>query len=614
MTMIIATTLDKPKCNNEPSDCQFTDGVVHQSVVAWVLLFTYWLVLCVAVFGLWLLALNFGSELELPPTPPEIISTSTTTPYVNPYYYAHRHDSSQERQLPTREFRAYIAATHRYANYTLDPRLYLVLPCGTALLAAGTIMLGGVFSRKLFSTTAGLHTSAVLWVLVLVIMILYNANAVNFYSENTLLASGWVVGVHASLLLLLSLQLVMTIWELRRQKTGWPTLVPGQIFTLGAMLIAGRMTLSVYFTLNFYNSWMIFGVQDFSTNLDFWPSSVLRFPEQYVLPCATACAYGGTVVIQDLFSHFMGPVNNVLRACTATVCALLYISIAVITSPLFVKIIIGSFVRPTLMVLAILTSILSVLQAILCFVIPDVLKETPEVFRVMVSRLQSSARFASERGFRPSSITLANVEDAVDTGKNIVNEDITCNFFLLLVQVQACVAAVLAVSGDWSNLYITWGTVVMLCGDAAVLTRILPSFLVQLAAFTRIKAARFLQVTCLLLECALLLVGSVATFCMDTSVGHTAAAVVNLILGFCLLNKVTFKKVVGSDGGGSSTRNVSTTTTSSTSITNTSNNSILTSRETEGSENIGKEEKPLTEAGPAEADQHEAIENTKIVS
>nr|XP_053638579.1 uncharacterized protein LOC128693130 [Cherax quadricarinatus] len=55
-------------------------------------------------------------------------------------------------------------------------------------------MLGGVFSRKLFSTTAGLHTSAVLWVLVLVIMILYNANAVNFYSEKNTASVWWVVG------------------------------------------------------------------------------------------------------------------------------------------------------------------------------------------------------------------------------------------------------------------------------------------------------------------------------------------------------------------------------------------------------------------------------------
>ncbi|XP_045605439.2 uncharacterized protein [Procambarus clarkii] len=420
-----------------------------------------------------------------------------------------------------------------------------------------------------------------------------------------LVASAWVIGVHAALLVLLSLQVVVSMWELRRQKTGWPSLQLHQLFTQGALLLLARTTLVVYLTINFYKSWMLFGVPDYKTNLGYWSSSVVRYPEAYVLPCATACAYGASVVIQDIFSHLMGPLNNPLRACTAMICALLYIGLAVVSSPLFVKVVIGSYyVTPTLMILAILTSILTFLQAILCLTVPDILRETPEAFSVLARNISGEM---SERRPKQTLSTLATVEDAASgtSTKKLLGKNLSEHFFLL---VPASVAVLLTASGEWNSIRNSWGSVVMLCGDAVVLGQILPALVVEMLTSAHHKASLCLQACYLIVECTLLFIGTAATLCVDRSVLPTAAAVVNFSLGCYLLNKMSefkMKPPITKSTSTTATISTSTTTDTTTSKATTKGKRYFRGRD---------DEEPLTEAGPADAHQHDQDGHAPVVS
>ncbi|XP_069157279.1 uncharacterized protein [Procambarus clarkii] len=197
MTVMTAPSLKKPNASEPPDhEGNVANNAVKTSVVAWVLLLTYCLLLFVAVFGLWLVAINFGSPVEPSPKPPVTSPPSNTTPstYDNPYLnYGHKHDSSALRKMQSLEYKTFVSTSYRYANYGLNPKLYVVLPCGACVIASGIIILGGLFSRRVFATTASLHTSSVLWLLTLVTTLVYNANA-NKINNERLLPGGVCLG------------------------------------------------------------------------------------------------------------------------------------------------------------------------------------------------------------------------------------------------------------------------------------------------------------------------------------------------------------------------------------------------------------------------------------
>ncbi|KAG7168226.1 hypothetical protein Hamer_G016870, partial [Homarus americanus] len=366
-------------------------------IVGLVLVTTYWLLLCVGLVGLWMVMTAFGTgEDHLPPPPPVFVPATTPEPYVEQYtQYGHRHTQDSISREEDQVYQQYVSDTYRHANYGLDPRLYLVLPCGACVVAAGVLAMAGIFSMAVFSTTASLHTSAVLWVLTLATTLVYNSllSWWDVQLDALLLTSSWVVGIHTALLLVLSLQVLLATWELRRQRTGWPTFQLSNVFTLGALMLTTRLVLALYQAANFFQSWMMTGVHEASDS-ESWYSPVFKYPELYVFLCSTACVYGATVAVQDTLSHFMGPVHSHLMGFTDVISAIFHGCVAVVASPLFVEAFVGSYlVSPVIMILAIVVCNVTFAQAIVCLVVPNVLWTPPLVIRTIASHLSSMDLF-----------------------------------------------------------------------------------------------------------------------------------------------------------------------------------------------------------------------------
>ncbi|XP_042881957.1 uncharacterized protein LOC122259321 [Penaeus japonicus] len=197
-----------------------------------VLILSYRIFLGLTVLGLLLASFNFGyGPISEKPEPLVDISSMNWTEigFDSEEYYMHRD---------------YVKKTENYGTYELVPSFYVILPCGVGMLFAGVFVMVDIFLKDIVETTVGLYNSFGLLSMVLGFTGAYQHRATYIPNgfEKFMLSYEWVTAFHSLLLILLILQIILSIWELRRRNIRWPTVHFSHFCTIGVL---ARATLLV---------------------------------------------------------------------------------------------------------------------------------------------------------------------------------------------------------------------------------------------------------------------------------------------------------------------------------------------------------------------------------
>ncbi|XP_045608060.2 uncharacterized protein [Procambarus clarkii] len=484
--------------------------------VAWVLLLTYGVLLIIGGFGIWKSIESTWKNMQNPPNPP-----NTTTAVLKQWNFNRLNQPPQDDQH-------YVKANSScYANYYEDPRLYLIMPCGVAVLISAVLFLGGICSRKIFATTVGLHSSLGLWILILLTAIMYQT--IDWKPDDIFYSTfGWVIGIQGGMLLMVTIQIILAMWELYRQRAGWPNVYFTHFFTAEIPVLASRVTLGI-FAIIFMESSLIRRELRASIPFSNYENfQHLCYPEYYVLPCIVVSLYGVIVSSEGILSLLFGKVHNQLMACTALISAICYAALAIVTSPVFVRAVIGPVrITQLVMIFSCASSILSFLHAIACLAFPSGVRSPPRFIKTFADRL-SSIEFSVE-GFNireALSSSSAAVSSAAVTLRNEFQESNTLCWNIISL-VVSLLAIILISSGFVGNYY--WPSILMLCGDAVVFFRSMPAAVTELAYHQLDNVPVLWKVLQIIPEDIILLTGSIGAFCYLYPAVHVASGIINIL-------------------------------------------------------------------------------------
>lgn len=487
--------------------------------VQWLLLTSYAVLLSVGGVGLWVSVNNFWEEephAPVPPQEPEITTTTTTTTR-SPYDYNHRDNMN----LAPKTYRDYISATWNYARVTNDARLYMVLPCVVSMVVAALVLLPGLCSRKFFSSTYSLYSTLCLWILSLTWIIVYQ-NVVGSYSHMNMDSVGWIVGFQTGLMLLLSAQIVLCVWELRRSRSGWPTINLRSLLTAEALFVAARITLTVFAIQSLADCQIIRGYSKENENDygDYSRNAGIRYPLPLTLACLSAACYSAVATMETGLSMLLGKLHTRMTGITTLLSALCCATVAVITSPVIVKTLVQpAYIYPETMYLSISLSVVTFLHVITCVGFPAASRSSPEIVNKILNgvmpAIHSLGSFAMNgQLWQP---TRSENKEKLDFGFNFASSVFT-------------VFSIIIIAAGWdSPMYRAWGSVVVLCANSAILTRTLPPAVMQLKFKQAETTPVYQKLMCMTLETIALLVGSIA-MCARLYYGiEIFAGVINLL-------------------------------------------------------------------------------------
>lgn len=487
--------------------------------VAWALLFSHGALLAWCGIGIWVLVTLPSKDSESPPVAPTPNVTTEPSDDKNRHSYNYNYLREVQRRD---ELDKYMAATGKYARYNDDPRLYSIVPCGVSAIVAAGLVMAGICSRKTFATTVGLYSSLGLWIAVFVTLMTYQ-NSVLDASDLLVSTLPWVLMFQVGLLLLLSLQVGLAMWELRRQKTGWPNIYLTHLFTFETYLLVARVTLAAFTLICLINSPMLDGLYD-TSELNIY----VRYPDYYVLPCVVASLYGLIVSSEGLMSTLLGAVHSKLMLGTTLISAICYMALAVVASPIFVRAYIGPYRMYSLvMIFSSLLSIVSFIHAIACLVFPSSIRTPPSLIKIIANKL-SSVVHSSKDFIIQEALSLTSFKDysaaLPEKSKFRLPRTLCLNVFSLVLSL---VAIILICSSGFRN----WSGIVMMCGDVAVFSRTMPVVLTHLLGYQTYELPGLVKSSQFFLEIHLLLIGSIGSFCNPWYELQLVSGIVNCVLG-----------------------------------------------------------------------------------
>lgn len=490
------------------------------SCLPWLLVASYAVLLGVGGVGIWVSANNFWEEEPLPPIPPQEseITTTTTTTTPNPYQYNRR---DRENFAPD-TYKEYIYSSRHFARATSDARLYVVLPCAVSMLVAGLVLLAGLCSRRLFSSTFSLYSTLCLWILTLTWLIVYQ-NEVAWYSDLNLDSVYWIVGFQTGLMLLLSAQIVLCVWELRRSRSGWPTINLHNLLTAEALFVTARLTLTAYVILFLADSQMIRGYsrknEDHYDDFDNM-SPAIRYPLVLTLICLSAACYSAVATLETALSMLLGKLHTCMTGISTLLSAVCCVTVAIITSPVIVRVVIQpQYIYPKTMYFAIGLSVVTFLHVIACVVFPTALRSPPEIvdtiLNSVVSAINSLGSFRiREQLWHPE---LPEKKERINFIFNL-----TSSIFTLI--------SIIIITSVWdSPMYRAWASVLVLCVNSAILLRTLPPVVMQLKFKQAENTPMNQKLMSLILETVPLLVGAIAMCARLYYPGEIFAGVINIL-------------------------------------------------------------------------------------
>ncbi|XP_069172051.1 uncharacterized protein [Procambarus clarkii] len=501
------------------------DKVTMNTRVAWILLFTYIVQLVLGGFGLWVAVQFSQRDAQSPPIPPTTTTALPTTLPPSQRNGYQRWDYHHESIEQTKEYREYVMATKRYADCAQNPRMYIMVPCSVAVMIAAGLVVSGICSRKTFTTTTGLYSSLGLWIVILLIAVLYQS--VDWKPDSDFYSTlKWVIGLQVGLLLLLVLQIALAIWELRRQnKTRWPCINITHLFTVEMILLVTRLTLGIFIITFFNYSRIISGFWEG----DMWDSPRVRYPEYYALPCIIAALYGVIVSGEGIGSLLLGKVHNRLMTFTTFMSAICYAALAVLASPVFVRVVIGPYRMPQdEMILAIASSIMSFLHTIACLAFPIGVRTPPHFIRTIaeiMSKEFSMNEFNIKEVLSSSSAAMSSAALTLRSKFRRCNT-LHCNIISSALSVLAIILLGIGSGGYGGTL---WPGILMLCGDVALFLRSLPEALSELV-YHHYNETNLLKIMHLSLENTILFIGSIGAFSNGWPATQVVCGVINIVI------------------------------------------------------------------------------------
>lgn len=445
--------------------------------VSWLVLFSYAVLLFIGLVGLWLWGINFGYQEASPPTPPpeNITATTTTTPppSANSYYYRERHEVPQA-------YKDYVDQTTIFAQLTIDARFYLAPLCLVCLVVGGFMLLVGLCSRRLFGSTCSLYSSLCLWILTLVMAIIYQNNQswrpFPSFADTTV----WVLSYHLLLLLFLPLQMLLCVWELRRQQAkDWPTLNFRSIFTMEAVLLASRLTLTGFTFAVLLHSMMFRGFRGESDPRyedSYYETPRVRYPIQLALVCFSAACFNAVATMETALSMLLGKLHRFMTTLTCLLSGLCCVSIAVLCSPIFVRLAIGPYTMyPGTMNWAIGLSLVTLLHWLARLILPSTLSTPPRILTLIMDRLAEVTSLSDivamiQTQGNKGMVLLPKTMKNMKYGKHIKVASVIFSIISL---------AIIGVSAGDTPTYKMWGHVMVLCANTVTILRTLPPLVTE---------------------------------------------------------------------------------------------------------------------------------------
>ncbi|XP_064108282.1 uncharacterized protein LOC135216742 [Macrobrachium nipponense] len=171
--------------------------------VTWVLMTFHIVVLIVSAIGIWSL-FSFPT-----PTKPEPIEVNITSRSDTSYDYDDRDRVSPE---DSKKLKEYGKVTVLYSDYDRDPRWTLGVPSAINILVLLPLVLAKLCSSKIISTTTGLYSSMVLWVLNLSGFI-FIQNMISSYNMVTFFNSHYLILIAFQLSTLIILTFQVRFWS-----------------------------------------------------------------------------------------------------------------------------------------------------------------------------------------------------------------------------------------------------------------------------------------------------------------------------------------------------------------------------------------------------------------
>ncbi|KAK4308843.1 hypothetical protein Pmani_019489 [Petrolisthes manimaculis] len=262
---------------------------------------------------LYLVVSNFNVTEGPPPTlPPTLPPSPSTTP--SSMIYSRRQDSKDtqgEREF--RHYLGYILDSDSYTRLNNDARLYVFLPSAVSAITSLSILMA-LCCIDIFTTTVSLYTSFALGVLTLTCTLISQSH-VNVEDEDFFQMTVWMMASFIALLLLLSLQTVLTIWELRHQSAAWPIINWMNFFTWNTAFLVARMVLGVYVIISLCESPFTRGIYTKCTNdWNDWSCPHVRYPIWLSLPVMGTATYSLLVTFEAFFSYYLGISHRPWRA------------------------------------------------------------------------------------------------------------------------------------------------------------------------------------------------------------------------------------------------------------------------------------------------------------
>ncbi|KAK4308844.1 hypothetical protein Pmani_019489 [Petrolisthes manimaculis] len=366
---------------------------------------------------LYLVVSNFNVTEGPPPTlPPTLPPSPSTTP--SSMIYSRRQDSKDtqgEREF--RHYLGYILDSDSYTRLNNDARLYVFLPSAVSAITSLSILMA-LCCIDIFTTTVSLYTSFALGVLTLTCTLISQSH-VNVEDEDFFQMTVWMMASFIALLLLLSLQTVLTIWELRHQSAAWPIINWMNFFTWNTAFLVARMVLGVYVIISLCESPFTRGIYTKCTNdWNDWSCPHVRYPIWLSLPVMGTATYSLLVTFEAFFSYYLGISHRPWTIITLVESGLGYILITIL-----------------------LESPLATFQSLLpCSVKND-----------LVSVIQA----------------LNEVCDKVKSSRNCINNYVSGLMSLALIFMM--------LTNWWGHLEDHWGMVVLFAVNISILCRVIPS-------------------------------------------------------------------------------------------------------------------------------------------
>lgn len=410
--------------------------------------------------GIGFTALNFGRPVKLPPVHPTINNTEdATTPKPSGYYY------DRDRVTVPKEIQKYSEATRLFSDHSRYAGVLLIVPSGVCAIIAASLILGGLCSRKIFSTTIGLYSSLALWIITLASLIIFqNTMASILLPEDLWAAFPIVCGIQAALLVTITTQTV------------------------------GVFALSVLISSDFW-----FGLREFekyrryySYSYDFYVPRI-KWPDYYAYPTVIALLYNIIVSSEALLSHGCGYLHTKMLCLSTLMSTIFYGGIVVVTSPVFTRRQFNSSVNAEVMNWSIGAMLLCLFQAVFCIAKPKAMNTPPAFILAMANHLGLTA---------PTTIKTEGLKNSVAVLRSKFKGSDT-----LLYNTVLLVLNILAIILQCVNFDFNFSGTVMICGNIAMVNRILPSLIMEALMHKVESVPVFKMLVHFLIECVMLIIG-----------------------------------------------------------------------------------------------------------